>query len=130
MLCIVHPIPTVPAGFLAEITRCMLDGLSDAYAPLVHTYWNLPPLYQSGIRFELEPDHGKGIEDYTSPPITYGRGTGDCDDLVLYRLSELKAAGIPARCTAEWLGNAVHVQVRLPNGAIEDPSLILGAKAK
>jgi hypothetical protein len=87
----------------------------------------LPPLYQSGIRYEMEPGHGKGIEDFANPWTTLARQWGDCDDLIVYRLLELLLAGENAHTRAEWLGNAVHVVIRRGNGVEEDPSALLGA---
>lgn len=88
----------------------------------------LPPLYQSGIRFAYEPNHGSGNEEFASPLTTLERRAGDCDDLVIYRLAELYAAGHNgAACSCEWVGDSMHVTVRLPNGSLEDPSTILGA---
>jgi hypothetical protein len=117
--------------------------------------WDLPPLYESGVRFAYEPDHGSGEEDFAQPPDVYARGWGDCDDLVVYRLSELLAAELQRRrfwaqpearqramlralatgvasgrlasIKADWEGDSLHVLVRLPDGSTEDPSIILGA---
>ena len=68
------------------------------------------------------------MEDFANPWETFARGVGDCDDLVAYRLTELKARGIGAVATrSEWLKENVHVLIRLPNGDTEDPSIKLGA---
>jgi transglutaminase-like putative cysteine protease len=90
---------------------------------------NLPCLYKSGIRYAPEPGHGTGVEDFAQPWQTYARGEGDCDDLVIYRVSWLKSRGIRATVTVADFGGMgdQHVQVRLPDGTIEDPSVILGS---
>ena len=126
---IVHTIPeNLPGGHLAYLTSQVLNGLALGYLPLASMH-PLPPLYQSGIRYALEPNHGQGWEDFANPWTTLARGEGDCDDLILYRLVELNLAGEPAHCRAEWDGNEVHVVVRRANGEREDPSVILGAPA-
>lgn len=124
---IAHPIPAgLPGGHLAFLVAQMLNGIAAGYVPLA-TLCPLPPLYQSGIRYATAPGHGSGVEDFANPWTVLARGTGDCNDLVLYRLVELNLHGEPARCRGEWLGNEVHVVIRRANGDYEDPSLLLGA---
>ena len=120
----------VPEGVtpneLATLTKSVLEGAALGWCGAFRR-WKLPPLYQSGIRFAYEAGHGSGVEDFASPLTTYQRRAGDCDDLIIYRLCELYCAGILATCFCEWLGNALHVKVRLPDGELEDPSVLLGA---
>jgi hypothetical protein len=124
---IVHALPeNLPGGHLAYLTSQILNGLAAGYCPLA-SLCPLPPLYLSGIRYALEPNHGQGWEDFANPWTTLSRGAGDCDDLILYRLVELLLQGEHAHCRAEWLGNAVHVVIRRGNGEREDPSALLGA---
>jgi hypothetical protein len=124
---IAHKIPQgLPGGHLAFLTAKMLDGLAEGYLPLSYLC-PLPPLYLSGIRYQFEPGHGKGIEDFANPWTTYARGWGDCDDLILYRLLELKKQGENAHTKGDWLGNAVHVVIRRGDGRTEDVSAMLGA---
>lgn len=124
---IAHQIPAgLPGGHLAFLSAQLLNGLAAGYVPLA-SMCRLPPLYQSGIRFAMEPGHGKGVEDFANPWTTLARGWGDCDDLILYRLVELLLSGERAHTRAEWLGNAVHVVLRRENGMREDVSALLGA---
>lgn len=115
--------------FAAEMLRRIVDGMAMASIPLFRGPDSLPRLEDSGIYFREEPSHGSGVERFRMPDFTYARGWGDCDGLVIYRLGELMAQGIRARSTiADWSGvGAMHAQIRLPNGRIEDPSLKLGA---
>lgn len=88
----------------------------------------LPPLYQSGIVFR--PDPSAGVEEnWRSPVVTFEHGSGDCDQLVLYRGAELQAAGEDAtsQCMAQRspIGTKMHVRVRRANGLVEDPSVLL-----
>lgn len=124
---IAHQLPAgLPGGHLAFFTAQVLNGMAAGYLPLSYLC-PLPPLYKSGIRYAMEPNHGKGLEDFANPWTTLARGWGDCDDLILYRLLELLKQGERAHTRAEWLGNSVHVVIRRENGQREDPSALLGA---
>ena len=134
----------VTPGELAWFTKCAIDGFARAFAPAFQRM-RLPPLYESGIYFAFEPNHGSGLEDFSTPLETLERGCGDCDDLVIYRLCELYAPRVtfqkvkgggsvpfqvdtsPACCSCEWVGESMHVQVRFKNGTLEDPAVLLGA---
>lgn len=114
----------------ALIVRHVLEGLAMGARPL---FWGpnaLPPLYESGIYFKPEAAHGSGVEPFRMPSYSLSRGYADCDGLVVYRLSELYAQGIPAGASvADFPGNGnMHAQIRLPDGSIEDPAIILGAE--
>jgi hypothetical protein len=94
---------------------------------LVHP---LPPLYTTGIRYAEEPNAGK-FELWKCPVQTFEDGSGDCDDLVIYRLAELLASGerASAQCMAETrngiLTGRMHVRVRRADGSVEDPSFLV-----
>lgn len=124
MLRIVTPLPNWPTGFTAEFVRRQIDGAARGFLPW-YALHPLPPLYSSGVRYRTEPQHGSGVDEFANPWLTLARGWGDCDDLVQYLLVEYLAQGIRAACGAEWRGSGVHVWVRLPGGAIQDPSLDL-----
>ncbi len=92
--------------------------------------WNLPPLYQSGVRFRLPREHGSGVEYMQLPPFTYAAREGDCDRLLIWWLCEQWAQGKPARCITKFIGPRMHVLGRRSwddSGPEEDPSVILGA---
>lgn len=140
-------------GSLAHWVKSTLDGMALGCAPMMRA-WGLPPLYRSGVRFQYEPQHGSGLEDFAQPPDTFARGWGDCDDLIIARLAELYAAALPpkfyrsgmrdqsrmlhrlhvqqatgrvAATLAEWKGESLHVLIRLPDKTKEDPAILLGA---
>ncbi len=119
--------PEFTGGQVANFSKFAIEGFALGSVPMAGV-WRLPALYRSGIRFQKEPDHGSGNEDFALPNVTYARKWGDCDDLVIYRIWELRCQGIPATCHAIWQDNAVHVLVRLPDRRLEDPSIILGAR--
>lgn len=104
----------------------------------------IPPLYRSGIVYA---EDGAGREDWRDIPAIIARGSGDCDNIVSWRVAELQEAGIPAVPVIKWqhlphdiavrLGYPgdkiskaglwlVHCCVRWPDGTIEDPSKELG----
>lgn len=105
-----------------------------------------PALYASGLRYSGQ-EYMLGQEDWMDIPSALltcadpgkcGIGT-DCKVLVGYRCAELRAHGIDAR---PWLlrqarmphpdgtiSYGYHVIVKLPGGAFEDPSKILGMKS-
>lgn len=140
-------------GALAWWVKCALDGFALGCVPMWRA-WNLPPLYSGAVRFEFEPQHGSGREDFAMPPDVFARGWGDCDDLIVARLAELISPTLPASfysaddktqqqalqrvraqmganklpaTRAQWQGEQLHVLIRFPDGRTEDPSLILGA---
>lgn len=106
---------------------------------------NTPPLYQSGVIYKPEKHrvtHGGVIleygEDWQSIPWVIHNGRGDCEDLGAWLVAEYWTKGIRAlphiaiKRLADDGGKAVwraHVQVRLPDGRIEDPSAKLGMYA-
>lgn len=111
----------------AEFAKHTIEAFAQGSVRMAHL-WKLPPLYQSGVRFQYERNHGEGIEEFCLPDQTFKQRWGDCDDLCIYRIWELRVGGELATCNAIWDHNAVHVRVRRADGRIEDPSTILGAR--
>ena len=97
----------------------------------------MPPLYESGVRYEEEPA-GQPYEEFASIPVVLSRGWGDCDDVVSWRIAELRNQGEHAKVRLKWQpdftrgARLYHVMVRRAatggdgRGLIEDPSLLLG----
>lgn len=126
MIRFVTTLPRVPGGLIALSAKGLIEAWADVVAVALRSgVWRLPLLYQSGVRYRLEPGHGGGTDYFDLPPSVLRRGWGDCDDLVIWRVGELRALGVPATVRAEWVDRRVHVKVRWPNGAEEDPSEIL-----
>ncbi len=134
------PEDLTPAQFRFQV-KCMLDGLALGACPLF-AEGLLPGLFESGIVFQFDPDHGSGVENFVHPALVYQRGWGDCDQLCWYRVAELRSKGIKATVTISDYHDdgGAHAQVRLPmgfktahsvstpRGAIEDPAMLLGAQ--
>jgi len=92
--------------------------------------FDLPPLYASGVRYFTEP---AGVEDWQDVVTTLARGGGDCEDLVPWRVAELRVQGIAARPVVKaypptptrraWYW---HILLKHGDERVEDPSRALG----
>lgn len=90
----------------------------------------LPPLYQSGVRYEREP---RGQENWQTCHETLKRKAGDCEDLAAWRAAELRVTGADPAAVAiikRIRPGLIHCLVRRGNGHLEDPSKILGMRGK
>jgi hypothetical protein len=87
----------------------------------------VPPLYQSGARYQREP-RGQSPEIWQTCIQVAQSKLADCEDLVCYRTAELNEQGEHAMIRLTSQGKILHVTVRRGNGRIEDPSKILGMK--
>jgi len=99
-----------------------------------------PRLYESGVVYIPEPE---GQEIFADIPNVIAAGGGDCDDLVAWRVAELKFHGIDKRARVRLIAyprqcpvpgepcTLYHVQV-LRSGLLsnypEDPSARLGMR--
>ena len=115
---------------LALCVRQALEAVILANRIYLRTH-NAPKLYESGIRYEEEPA-GQPYEDFAAVPVVLSRGWADCDDLVSWRIAELRNEGENAKVRLKWQWDSsrkarmFHVLVRRANGQVEDPSLRLG----
>ena len=124
---IITRIPAVgrPLGLaLRELVYCLAQTFAAYMKSGVCP--SLPPLYKSGVVYRPEPNRGTGVEDFADPWTCLSRGWGDCDDLTIWRIAELIAAGekMPPPQVRR-AGIRMHVLVRRASGALEDPSKIL-----
>jgi hypothetical protein len=85
----------------------------------------IPGIYCGRIRYEREP---RKRERWQTALETAIRGSGDCEDLVAYRLAEIwKDGETKARARVLHVNPTLrHVVVQRANGRIEDPSKRLG----
>lgn len=119
-----------PSKLLALVIREAIEAVVMANRLYLRTH-TVPSIYESGIRYEEEPA-GQPYEDFAAIPVVLARGWGDCDDLVSWRISELRNAGENAKVRLKWEYDPVrgarmyHVLVRRANGQVEDPSKRLG----
>jgi hypothetical protein len=101
---------------------------------LKKTKKSVPPLYRSGVRYRREGPPAAGqprLERFQTIPEVLKRKYGDCEDLAAWRVAELRMSGIRA---VPWIvqpgKRLYHVQVKYPDGRIEDPSKKLGMKGR
>lgn len=109
----------------------------------------IPPLYATGIRYQEDKpgeENWRDVYAILEHVAKTGRGI-DCDQIVCWRVAELRVAGVAAEPVIKWqhltrpiaiqIGYPaklipedglwlVHCCVRFPDGAIEDTSKILG----
>lgn len=110
---------------LAFCIREVLSVFATAWACRLRSE-PLPPLYKTQVIYQAEPQSGSGVEYWDDPWTVIKRGWGDCDDLVGWRLAELRAAGEhEAHVQVLRRGNRFHVRVRRASGTVEDPCLIM-----
>jgi hypothetical protein len=95
-----------------------------------------PFLYRAGVHYEPEP----GTEEWLDIPNVLAASGGtfpgpwaDCEDLACWRTAELREQPKPvaAKPFAKWRlkpdgSYAYHALTLLPDGRLEDPSLVLG----
>jgi hypothetical protein len=115
-----------PSKLLALVVREALEALIMANRLYLRTH-RVPALYESGVRYEEEPA-GQPYEDFSAIPVVLARGWGDCDDVVSWRIAELRNSGENAKVRLKWDydpargARMYHVLVRRANGQVEDPS--------
>ena len=122
--------PRLQATTIPEL-EALLSGLAAQSLVQMNdpaTFGAIPPLYSGHVRYLRETP---GHEDWQSAVVTAQRGTGDCEDLVVYRVAELRKQGIDARPKVTWINPRLrHVTLTYPgpNGSLihEDPSKRLG----
>jgi hypothetical protein len=110
------------------VLRLMMEALVAANVAYLNEHPDTPRLYESGVRYEAEPDDE---DDWNDIPATLALGVGDCEDLAAWRIAELRIAGEPrasSRVMVWQIGPRVtyHVAVRRGDGQVEDPSRELG----
>jgi hypothetical protein len=113
------------------IVRHILQGAALGCRPFFVGPHALPPLYDTPVRYDLEPSYGSGKQVFRLPPDVLSRGRADCGSLCIYEVARRQARRKSDSVSiADWLGdNSMHAQIRRPDGSIEDPSIQLGAVA-
>jgi len=105
----------------------MLEGLALASLTQIRAGRVSIALYRSGVRYRREP---RGVERWQTAAETLRRGHGDCEDLVAWRVAELRARGEKGARPHVYSPRVglMHCVVRRGNGALEDPSKLLGMR--
>jgi hypothetical protein len=122
-----HSFELLPHAARVDVVRMLVKVLIVADRLFLQAHPSTPKLYDAGVRYLREdPDS----ENYQNIPRTLELRTGDCEDLVAWRLAELQEAGEDAHLVVrEWDDKTdvyFHLLVGRPNGDIEDPSALLG----
>jgi len=116
------PIVSVSLQTTKHLTQ-LLDVLADVCRLQIQR-GGLPVLYRSGIRYKREAPN---VEQWQTAEETWRKKSGDCEDLVAYRVGELRAAGVAARPLIYVVRPGLrHCVVVMPDGRREDPSKRLG----
>lgn len=113
---------------LEQVDRAQLGVLLRALVALNILYLRAHPrtplLKRSGVRYESQ---SASHERFKTIPQVIAANGGDCDQLVPWRVAELRMQGIRANPEVRKMGrNLWHVYVRMPNGRVEDISAHLG----
>lgn len=85
---------------LAWVARRLAEAVVEINRLYLRTH-HVPPLYSSGVVYQEEPA-GQGFEEFAPLCHVLQRGWGDCDDLVPWRVAELREAGEPATIKLLW----------------------------
>ncbi len=112
----VWDLPPVP-----RILECALEGLVSVNIALIEAGL-VGSLYDSAVRYRwVKPGNG-----WDHALIVNARGWGDCKDVGAWRCAELRLAGVAAMPYVIKTGpHNYHVQLALPDGSVEDPSMTL-----
>jgi hypothetical protein len=109
----------------------LLEALIKCNLIYLNGHLDTPLLYDSGVLYHREP---RGEEEWQDIPTCLNVLRGDCEDLAAWRAAELRQQNIYAKAHLKWFHNRevnltlFHVQVKLPDGTIDDPSKVLGMK--
>jgi hypothetical protein len=113
-----------------RVLEQLLEALIAANIEYLRVCPSAPSLYESGVVYEEEPEERDNWQDI---PETLGLGVGDCEDLGCWRIAELRfRAEEHASPFITWrevgARTVYHIAVRRADGAIEDPSRLLGMR--
>lgn len=115
-------VPSSPGTYSAA-----LEGLTRVNEVLMKRE-PVPPLYVTGARWEVRQGDPSETRWRYAPDVA-GEGWGDCQDLSAYRAAELRVTGEDPKAEVRVYPTGVnryHAVVARGNGAVEDPSVILG----
>lgn len=89
-----------PSQQLAWVARRLAEAVVEINRLYLRMY-KVPPLYSGAVVYQEEPA-GQGFEEFAPIPQVLQRGWGDCDDLVPWRVAELREMGEPAQIRLLW----------------------------
>lgn len=110
----------------AREVEALLEGLARVCVAQIRGGLVPVKLYSAGVRYAREP---LGRERWQSAAETLRRGEGDCEDLVAWRVAELRCMGEEAHpMVYSPRPGLLHCVVRRSHGRVEDPSKKLGMR--
>lgn len=126
---VLRALRSLPDRAAERCIEAILEGLAGANAEYLAAHPETPYLYESGVRYEDDSD--AVLDEWRDIPTVLEYGSGDCDDLVPWRIAELWRQGIPARAIAHLQrdddgGILFHAFIRVSGNQTEDPSERLG----
>ena len=115
----------------------LLEALTQANCVYLSANPGTPGIYESGVVYGRERAKIKGApipEIWKSVPYCIKDRVADCEDLAAWLAAQYRVRfKIHAVCTFTYrkIGrlSVYHIQVTLPDGRIEDPSVRLGMRA-
>lgn len=105
-----------------QVVGILLEALAQCCEVCLEQDPDLPHLYASGVQYHVEPP---GLEEWQDVITTLERGWGDCEDLVGYRVADLRRRWrIPAKphFTFRKIKPNVtmyHILVKYPPGSLD-----------
>ena len=118
-------LPTLPV----QLSGPDLEAVGEAFVKLARLDLarnKVPDLYATRVRYTRETG---GRERWQLPSETLRRGLGDCEDLAVWRVAELRSRGEAAKLLLRQSGPKMwHALVRRADGTTEDPSKKLGMR--
>ena len=107
--------------------QILLNALVKLDAAYLRFHPDAPKIYESGVRYHREPP---GYEQWLQIPCILQQRWGDCEELAAWRVAELLREGEYAWPCFRWRRSkkvlTYHIVVCRQDGAIEDPSRIMG----
>lgn len=117
--------------FLLAADEALIVAALDAATAHAEAWYRATPAAASVYdrqRIRYRPEPTAELEEFAGPQLLFARGFGDCDDIVIARLAELRARGIDrgARLSLVVRESPVraeyHARIRRSSGVIEDPA--------
>lgn len=108
-----------------------MEGLVRVNQDILKRNPQIPPLYDSGVRYEAEngTEDWRTIVDIRDNLNGEGNPVGDCEDLAAWRAAELRERDNEPGAFVDVVRGGLglwHAVVRRANGKLEDPSKRLG----
>jgi hypothetical protein len=113
--------PTISTlGMPPDYYPYLIEGIAQANQAYLANN-STAPLYDSGVVYRPET-----TEQWRMIPEMLESGFGDCEDLVAWRIAELRNQGYDVTPEILSTDSGYHAVVAYSDGTLEDPSIVLG----